>query len=223
MLIDPYQFRDTRIEKVIREARNAVSIKVTLPLDYTFELGQHAVLRIPMPDGTKLVRQYSFSTPPETQELWFTIVKEPNGQVSGWLVDAAKAGDSIELSKPFTGPLMHINPRGEICMIAGGSGIAPLIGYVRKYRAEGTGFTLLYSTRKDELCYESELTPFPGETIRIRLTDQESRLKEADIAQYLTSNSTVLMCGSRPFVTTMQEYCKPIVATDALHSEAFSL
>lgn len=223
MLIDPYQFQDAHIEEVVREAKNAVSIKVTPPAGYTFELGQHAVLRVEMPDGTKLVRQYSFSAPPESHELWFTVVKEPNGQVSGWLTDVAKAGDVIEISKPFIGPLMHINPRSEICMIAGGSGIAPLIGYVRKYRSEGSGFTLIYSTRKDERCYEKELSPLPGETILIRLTDKESRLSRDDIVRHVSPSSSVLLCGSRQFVTTMQEYCRQIVAADAVHSEAFSL
>jgi ferredoxin-NADP reductase len=223
MLIDPYQFQPTTIEAIIHEAKNAVSVKLATPPGYTFELGQHAVLRVTMPDGSRLVRQYSFSAPQATNELWFTVVKEPDGQVSGWFTDMAKVGDIIEISHPFTGPLVHKNTRGDICMIAGGSGIAPLIGFVRQYRSEGTPFTLLYSTRNDELCYKDELLPLPGEAILVRLTDKESRFTHEDITRSLAATTTVLLCGSRPFVLAMREHCERIVSPTQILSEAFSL
>lgn len=223
MLIDPYQFQTTGIEQIVRQATNAVSVQLTMPNGYTFELGQHAVLRVTMPDGSKLVRQYSFSAPTDTHELWFTIVKEPEGQVSSWFTDMAKAGDAVELSHPFTGSLVQENTRGQICMIAGGSGIAPLIGFVRKLRAEQTSFALLYSTRSNERCYEKELTPLPGEDITVRLTDKAPRFSEPEIVNKLSADSHVFICGSRPFVLAMRSYCETIVPSDQIYSEAFSL
>ena len=108
-------------------------------------------------------------------------------------------------------------------MIAGGSGIAPLIGFVRQCRAEGAAFTLLYSTRTDEQCYRDELSPLPGETIAIRLTDKEDRFTYDDIAESVLSTSTVLLCGSRAFVLAMREHCERIIPAAQLLSEAFSL
>lgn len=223
MLIDPYQFQPTTIEKIIHEAENAVSVKVATPAGYEFELGQHAVLRVTMPDGSRLVRQYSFSAPPASNEVWFTVVKELNGQVSSWFTETAKVGDKIEISHPFTGPLVHKNTRGNICMIAGGSGIAPLIGFVRQYRSEGIPFTILYSTRSSERCYKDELVPLPSETIVVRLTDEENRFTPEEIAHAVATASTVLLCGSRPFVLTMRECCESLVPSSQLLSEAFSL
>lgn len=223
MLIDPYQFRPAQIVDIVHEAKNAVSVRLATPDPYVFELGQHAVVRVTMSGGSRLVRQYSFSSPPKSGEIWLTIVHEPDGQVSGWFNETAKIGNDVEISHPFTGPLVQKNLRGEICMIAGGSGIAPLIGFVRELRSLELPFTLLYSTRSDELCYHDELTALPGETILLRLTDKEPRFTKKEVTQALTPITNVYICGSRSFVLTMRTYCEPIVPANAIHSEAFSL
>lgn len=223
MLIDPYAFQPTRIEEIVREAQNAVSIRLTLPENYVFEPGQHTVVRVTMPDGSKLVRQYSFSAPISSGSVWLTIAQEPNGQVSTWFVDTAKIGDEIEISHPFSGPLMQKIPRGQICMIAGGSGIAPLMAWVRTLRKKKQPFTLLYSTLSDERCFENELTPLLGERIIIRLTDTEPRFSGEEITRELTKDSTVFICGSRPLVLAMRSYCEAIVPSGHIFAEAFSL
>jgi ferredoxin-NADP reductase len=223
MLIDPYQFRPVRIEAIVRQAKNAVAVRLSAPEGYDFELGQHTVIRVTLPDGSRLVRQYSFSDTADTSEIWLTIVQEPDGQVSGWFNQVANVGDVVEISKPFAGPLMQKNLRGDICMIAGGSGIAPLIGYVRTLRKLSLSFTLLYSTRTDEECYTGELAPLSNERIIVRRTDTSPRLTEAEVTSLLSANTTALLCGSRPFVLAMRSYCEQIVPPENIHSEAFSL
>lgn len=223
MLIDPYRFQPVTIERIVREAKNAVSICLTLPPNYNFEPGQYAVVRATMPDGSKLVRQYSFSAPESAGKLWLTVVKESGGQVSTWFTETAKVGDMVEVSHPFTGPLVQKYPYGQICMIAGGSGIAPLMAHVRVLRENKTPFTLLYSTRRNEQCFKDELTPQPGENIIIRLTDSEPRFDMDEIASKLTKGSTVFICGSRPFAIDIRGICETVVPAKHVHSEAFSL
>lgn len=223
MLIDPYQFQPVKIERIVRESKRVVSVCLELPSNYMFEPGQHAVVRVTMPGGSKLVRQYSFSAPESVGKLWLTVVQEPGGQVSTWFTKTAKAGDTVEVSHPFIGPLMQKYPREQICMIAGGSGIAPIMAHIRKLREGGLPFTLLYSTRSDERCFKDELIPLPGERIIIRNTDHESRFTADEITQELTANSTVFICGSRPFVVAMRGYCETTVPPDKVYSEAFSL
>ncbi|HMR72653.1 MAG TPA: FAD-binding oxidoreductase [Candidatus Saccharibacteria bacterium] len=224
MLIDPYDFRPARITRLIRHAARAISIQLATDQPYDFKVGQHAIVRVTLPDGTKLVRQYSFSSPANDQAIWLTIIHTPEGAVSGWFNERAKEGDTVEISRPFSGPLMQKIPRGEICIIAGGSGIAPVIAWVRALRTKQQGFTLLYSTRHDELCFPDELTPLrTTEKITIRLTDREPRLTKQDIIDALTPTATVFICGSRPFVLAMHKYCETVVPPDAIHAEAFSL
>lgn len=223
MLIDPYRFQPVRIERIIREAPRAVSVQLELPRGYAFEPGQHAVIRVTALDGSRLVRQYSFSAPASINELWLTIVQEPGGQVSSWFVETAKVGDTVEISPPFTGPLMQKIPRGEICMIAGGSGIAPLMAWAQALREQHRPFTLLYSTRSNEQCFQDQLTPLPGETITVRLTDTSPRFTEDEIRAKLSPKTTVFICGSRPFVLAMHSYCTIIVPSEQIYSEAFTL
>lgn len=223
MLIDTYHFRTARIAEIVREAPRAVSIRLTTNDSYTFRVGQHAIIRVTMPDGTTLVRQYSFSAPSHGHTVWLTIVEQEAGLVSNWFNRHAKLGDTIELSQPFTGPLVQKIPRGEICIIAGGSGIAPLIAWVRVLRAKNKPFTLFYSTRSDEMCFADELRPTLQENSIIRLTDTTLRLSRDEIIAKLTPQSTVFICGSRPFVTTMREYCETIVPNEHIFSEAFTL
>lgn len=223
MLIDAYQFRPARIMQITREAPRAVSVRLAVDDVYDFRVGQHAIIRVTMPDGSKLVRQYSFSAPYSNNEVWLTIVHTPQGAVSGWFNDTAIIGDTIELSHPFTGPLMQELPRGEICIIAGGSGIAPLMAWIRVLRAQHKPFSFFYSTRSDELCYADELRSTLQENSIIRLTDTESRLSKDEITAKLKPPSTVFICGSRPFVTTMREYCETVVPNEHIFSEAFTL
>lgn len=211
------------IERIVRESLHAVSVCLELPSNYAFVPGQHAVVRVMMPSGNKLVRQYSFSAPVTTGKIWLTVTKESDGQVSTWFTEAAKAGDIVEISHPFTGPLVHEYTRGEICMIAGGSGIAPLMAHIQILRERKIPFTLLYSTRSDERCFEDALSPLPSEKIIIRLTDTEPRFTRHEITRELAKNSTVYICGSRPFALTMRGYCETIVSANHIYSEAFSL
>lgn len=223
MLFDPYKFCPATIAEIVREAPRAVSLCLNLPENYAFEPGQHAIVRATMPNGSRLVRQYSFSAPASTRKLWLTIIQEPGGQVSTWFTETAKVGDTIEVSPPFTGPLMQKIPRGEICMIAGGSGIAPLMAWVQTLREQHRPFTLLYSTRSNERCFKNQLTPLPGETIIVRLTDTEPRFAEGEIRAKLSPKTTVFICGSRSFVIAMRNYCEKIVQSEQIYSEAFTL
>jgi len=223
MLIDPYQFQPVRISRITREAKHAVSVQLTMPEGYAFMYGQHAIVRVTMPDGSRLVRQYSFSSAPSTNELRLTIVLEPNGQVSGWFTETAQIGDIVEISHPFSGPLMQEIPRGEICMIAGGSGIAPIMSFIGELRAHKKAFTLLYSTRSDEQCFKQELAPQPDENVTIRLTDVEPRLTSSEIQAKLSVESTVFICGSRDFVTNVKELCETISPHLTIYCESFTL
>lgn len=224
MLIDAYRFQPCRIESVVRESEKAVSVWVARPEDYVFQPGQHAVVRVLIPDGSKLVRQYSFSSGPNEASLRLTVVQEGDGIVSSWFNQVAADGDVIELSQPFAGPLMQEITRAKICMIAGGSGIAPLMSHLELRRAEDAfNTTLLYSTRTDELCFSNTLAPLPGESVEIRLTDKVPRFTPEEILTAAENAEAVLICGSRPFVLTMRSICEQCFPADKVHTEAFSL
>lgn len=225
MLIDPYQFQSVKILQIVREAEGVVSVQLEKLTHYTYQCGQHAIVRVTMPDGTKLVRQYSFSSAPSTNELWLTICKMPGGAVSGWFNDTAKAGDVIAISRPFSGPLAQKYPRGDICMIAGGSGIAPVMSHLRNIRTltRKPSIHLLYSTRSSGVCFEKELAPMPHEHITVHLSDIHGRINEQDIALSTQGSAYIFICGSRSFVQTITMLCQKVSPKAMIFSEAFTL
>lgn len=226
MLIDPYTWHTAAISDLIRESPHAVSVVFDLP-NYTFLSGQHAVVRASLPDGS-MIRQYSFASAPNSHLLELTIVKQLDGAVSTWFVDKAQAGDTIELSQPFNGPLRHDFSRDttRLLMIGGGSGIVPLMSHLRSRRAAKTSAqtTVLYSTRRNDACYSEELlSRAVHETIVTRLTDNNPRLAADDIAPHLTTCDHILICGSRPFVTAMRSIVTKHSPHLPISAEAFSL
>ena len=224
MLLDPYEFRPVAITTIVRESEKAVSIQLSIPHGYQFKPGQHAIVRVAT-DGAKLTRQYSFSSAPSSSELWITVVETPDGAVSTWFNQQAKVGDIIEVSKPFTGPLVHDSPRGKICMIAGGSGIAPHMSRLRELRllGESQQVSLLYSTRSNRRCFERELTPTADETIVVKTSDVSGRISATDVRDALDGCASVYICGSRLFVMDMKKLCQDIHPNIPIYDESFTL
>ena len=227
MLHDPYTWhRVTIIDRVV-ESPHAVSIRTTLPTPYPFRPGQHAVVKVPLSNGTHSVRQYSFASSPHSAELWFTIVRSRGGAVSSWFVDTSRIGDHLEISQPFLGPLCQpLLSQQRVCMIAGGSGIVPIMSHLRDLRIAGadTSLTILYSTRSTEQCFQSELTPTRSHEIIIRReTDRDKRFIPDEIAAHLAPSDKVLICGSRSFVTAMRQTAEMVVPPTHISCEAFSL
>ncbi|MGB3023835.1 MAG: FAD-binding oxidoreductase [Candidatus Saccharimonadales bacterium] len=226
MILDPYTWYTATIITIVRESANAVSIELDCGRQsYEFAPGQHTVVRVDLPHHqTKVMRQYSFASAPSSKSIWLCIVQTPGGEVSTWLTHHARVGDTLEISQAFTGPLVQDMVRKKICLIAGGSGIAPLMSHLRERRLNHSPQTiLLYSTRIDSRCFTRELTAQPEETIHVRLTDQSPRLTQADIRQYCADVDAVLLCGSRQFVDTLRTYLSKEYSKLPVHAEAFSL
>ncbi len=226
MLHDPYRWHHTTITCVQHESKDVVSIAVQRPKNYIFRPGQHAIMKVTLADGAIAMRQYSFASAPSSDELWFTIVRTPGGIVSSWCVDHATHAQTITLSQPFTGPLDHdLSPYSVVCMIAGGSGITPLMSHIRAQRhATGNLFIkLLYSTRSAWRYYDRELTSSADLSVTHRVTDLEDRFSRDEIQNAAKGAGCVLICGSRQFVTDMRAITQTVIPSDHIFTEAFSL
>lgn len=226
MLIDAYQWQSVPILSKILESRDAVSLIVAKPRGYYFMPGQHAIVRISTADGTHYVRQYSYSSTSSDTAIRLTITRQPGGIVSSWCIDTAHIGDTIELSQPFTGPLaIDASAVTRLGMVAGGSGIAPMMSHILTLRETAPAQTrvVLYSTRQNMRCFTSTLVANGDETIDVRLTDEQTRFQPHEIRRALLSCERILICGSRPFVTDMQALCHQYLPDAALHCESFSL
>ncbi|MFZ1812257.1 MAG: FAD-binding oxidoreductase [Candidatus Saccharimonadales bacterium] len=227
MILDPYTWHDATIAERTYESPDAVSLRVSLPSSYRYRPGQHAIVKLVLPDGTSTLRQYSFASSPRSGTVWLTIVRSPGGVVSSWAIDKAAVGDRLEVSQPFQGPLCQfVNPLRHVTMIAGGSGVVPIMSHLRdlRLRQQSTPITVLYSCRSAARCFETELVASaPHETIIRRETDLTTRFSPSEITAHITDDTTVFICGSRGFVTAMRDVVYKASPTTPIFAEAFSL
>jgi len=124
--------------------------------------GQHVDVRLTADDGYQAERSYSIASPPEEHMLVkLTVERLNDGEVSPYLVDELREGDQIELRGPIGGYFVwEASLGGPLLLVAGGSGIVPLMAMIRHRRAVGSTVPtrLLYSSRSyDEVIYRDEL------------------------------------------------------------------
>jgi ferredoxin-NADP reductase len=145
--------------------------------------GQHVDVRLTAEDGYRAERSYSIASPPEASELELTVERLDNGEVSPFLTGQLQAGDSIEVRGPIGGYFIWSasEARNPLLLVAGGSGVVPLMCMLRHRRLSGATVpaTLLYSSRtREDVIYIDELTEIaqrdPGFALQITLTRDSS-------------------------------------------------
>jgi ferredoxin-NADP reductase len=121
--------------------------------------GQHVDIRLTAADGYRAERSYSISSAPDGNRIEVTVQRVPDGEVSPYLIDVFKVGDRVEIRGPVGGWFVwRPTEPAPVLLIAGGSGIAPLMAMVRARRAADSqvGFRLIYSVRTDRDAYFAE-------------------------------------------------------------------
>jgi ferredoxin-NADP reductase len=124
--------------------------------------GQRVDVRLTASDGYSAVRSYSIGSAPNSNELVeITVERLPDGEVSPYLTQTIAVGDRLELHGPIGGWFVwHKEQTEPVQLIAGGSGIVPLMAMIRSRVRAGSAapFRLLYSVREQEtVFYRDEL------------------------------------------------------------------
>ena len=123
--------------------------------------GQHVDLRLTAEDGYQAARSYSIASPPEEPRLALTVERLEDGEVSPYLVDVMQPGDELEVRGPVGGWFVWDGDGDRpLLLVAGGSGIVPLMSMLRHRAAVGssTPARLLVSARTlGDLIYGREL------------------------------------------------------------------
>lgn len=124
--------------------------------------GQHVDVRLTADDGYQAQRSYSIASPPGTDErLAITVERLEDGEVSPYLAGELGVGDSLELRGPIGGYFVwDVAVGGPLLLVAGGSGVCPLMAMLRHRAATGSTVPtrLLYSSRSfEDIIYREEL------------------------------------------------------------------
>ena len=144
------------------ETASARTIALQVPEWPGHVAGQRVDLRVTAADGYSAVRDYSIASAPRADgRIELSVERLPDGEVSPYLTQNLAIGDVLEVRGPIGGWFVWREGQVEpIQLIAGGSGIAPLMAMIRS-RAAGASaapFRLLYSVRgPDTVWYRDEL------------------------------------------------------------------
>jgi ferredoxin-NADP reductase len=123
--------------------------------------GQHVDVRLTAPDGYAAQRSYSIASAwVDDGSVELTVQRVEDGEVSTYLTDTLAVGQQLELRGPVGGWFVWQNTPAPVLLVAGGSGVVPLMAMVRA-RGAVRGrqpFRLIYSVRTPaDACYAAEL------------------------------------------------------------------
>jgi ferredoxin-NADP reductase len=203
----PGPWRWATVESVRPENAHVTTLRLRVP-DWIEQLpGQHYVVRLTAEDGYSASRSYSVSSPPEDRGVVeLTVDRLPDGEVSPYLTEDVAAGDEIEVRGPIGGYFVW---RGEspLLLVAGGSGIAPVMAMLRSRRLShpDVPVRLLFSTRApEELIFADELGPETTVLYTRRVPEgfgrPPGRITAADVAAVAWDSGPAYVCGSSGFV-----------------------
>jgi len=184
--------------------------------------GQHVDVRLTAEDGYQAQRSYSIASAPQGERIALTVEGLPDGEVSSYLVGELRTGDKLELRGPVGGYFVwEANAAGPLLLIAGGSGIVPLMSMLRHRDAAGAdvGAKLLYSSRSwEDVIYRDELERLASATDGPEVVHTLTRSQPqgwtgysrrvdvpmlTEIAWPASSVPAAFVCGPTPFVESV--------------------
>ncbi len=158
----PVKWQIATVKDIKPETPRVKTFTLTLPDWMEHRPGQHYDVRLTAQDGYQAQRSYSIASEPERLgEIDLTVEYLEEGEVSAYMHEVLIPGDQIEVRGPIGGYFVwQASMGGPLLLVAGGSGIVPLMAMLRHRAAAGSTVPtrLLYSSRSlEDVIYLEEL------------------------------------------------------------------
>ncbi|WP_280477293.1 ferredoxin--NADP reductase [Nocardia asiatica] len=222
-----------RVIEVIEETDDARSFVVE-PLgrdgNNDYRAGQFLTVRVP-DIGTGSARCYSLSSSPHSDAaMKFTVKRVAGGHGSNWLCDTVGTGDELEVLPP-AGTFTPASLDESVVLVAGGSGITPVIAIAKSILFAGSGDVVLIYANRDQ---ESVIFARELQELERVFADRLSVIHVLESVQgYPTRRTlsmlvrtlrdrTVYICGPTPLMDLAAEVCAAEgFPASRVHSERF--
>ena len=219
----PIAWRTATVREVAAETPHAVTLVLDVPDWPGHRAGQHVDVRLTADDGYQAQRSYSIASAPELDALELTVELVENGEVSPYFVQELRAGDEFEVRGPIGGHFSWtVTDGGPLLLVAGGSGLVPLMSMLRHRGARGSDVEahVLVSARGDEdALYRDELEglqPRAGLHVAWTFTrtapagwsGYDRRVDAAMLAEVAPEPDVrplIFVCGPTPFVEAVAD------------------
>jgi ferredoxin-NADP reductase len=219
------EWQSAEVREIAVETFRVKSLSLYVPRWQGHLPGQHVDIRLTGEDGYQAQRSYSIASPPEDALLTLTVEKVDNGEVSPYLVNEVHLGDRFELRGPIGGHFVWtVAERGPLWLIAGGSGIVPLMAMLRHRarRKVSIPALLLYSSRNlEDMIYLAELSEMARSDRDLRVVNTLTRTQPngwmgyrrrvdmdllAEVGFSHEQSPRIFVCGSSPFVESISAF-----------------
>jgi ferredoxin-NADP reductase len=185
------EWRLARVVATRQETPTVRTLVLAVPGWPGHHAGQHVDVRLTAEDGYQAQRSYSIASAPGAAALELTVERLDDGEVSPYLTREARKGDGFELRGPIGGYFVWLpHLQRPVALIAGGSGIVPLMAMLR-HRAAIRSATvvpaavLLHSVRSpDERIYQAELERIAAADAALRVVHTLTRMQPAGWTGY---------------------------------------
>lgn len=216
--IKTFQTSIESIENLTHDIRK-LCLKLVEPTKIDFHAGQFVDIYAP---GGQFYRSYSMgNTPKESGKLEFMIKIFKDGKFSTLLDEEFNVGDQLEVRGPFGNCIRREENQGDILLIGGGSGMAPLWSLLNDIDQKKVkrNVTLFYGARsKRDLFYLDKFAEIEKRLAGFRFVPALSEPLEEDnwtgetgfitdvINRYLKSSATAakdveaFLCGPAPMI-----------------------
>ncbi|WP_199179411.1 benzoate 1,2-dioxygenase electron transfer component BenC [Mycolicibacterium goodii] len=206
------------VVELSRLSPTTVRFTVEIPnrSDLAFLPGQYVNVTVP---GTDIARSYSFANAPDEALLTFLVKLVPGGVMSEYLSRRAAVGDTVGFTGPH-GSFFLREAERPILLLAGGTGLAPVLSMLGKLSSDGSTRTahLIYGVSSDaDLVEVDRIAEFgsqlPGFTWDHCVSDPAStaankvRIPELiDPGHLYDGDVAVYLCGPPPMVEAVRAH-----------------
>jgi cytochrome-b5 reductase len=226
-------FVRVKLVQKMEVTRNTALFVFELPLraELCTSPGHHVILRRqtrkevvcrPYTPVTELVRYFGHqgSTNAKLQAMnlpgtvALAIKRYQHGAMSSWLHDSVKIGDTVEMMGPSGGFYYMPNQYRSIGLVAGGTGLTPLLSVVMAAltnQSDQTAVKILYAASSEEdIMFHEELEQLAHQyphKFTVKFVAGSGRITRALLHEYLPSPSDenlIAVCGPVGFCTTVQ-------------------
>jgi NAD(P)H-flavin reductase/ferredoxin len=209
-----FPIRDGRAEVVAVDALThditRLHLKVIEPEDFGFKPGQYVDLHVPGAEG--VTRSFSMANVPGDGHIELMIKRYPGGRLSGMLEGQIQPGQEIGFTGPYGAFHLRKSERA-ILMVAGGSGMAPILSLLRQLSTDGTErpVRFFYGARTENDLFSTDLIEELGSKLPdFKFTPVVERFVHEVVDEYLASGEIGTdvegyMCGPPPMIDAAQD------------------
>jgi ferredoxin-NADP reductase len=217
------------VSEVRPETGRVVTLSLEVPGWDGHLPGQHVDVRLTAEDGYQAERAYSIASAPDGGRVELTVERLKDGEVSPYLAGELRRGDQLELRGPVGGYFVWEPGRGgPLLLVAGGSGVVPLMAMLRHRAATGSEVParLLYSSRtQDDVIFAAELERLAAADDGLTVTHTLTRAQPPGWSGYARRIDTEMLeeVGWRPGEEPLAYVCGPTRLVEAVAGDLVNL